>query len=581
MSHPLSRREKGGLLALLALALLLRLLLAWAPFTYLASRGSLVDDAFYSFSIARNLAAGRGPTADGIHPTSGFQPLYTFLLVPFYLLFPQDPVLPIHLALCLLAIAGAATGLFIFRIARRTAGTAPAFLALFLWTFAPYYLAQGQNGLETGLFGLALAATLDFYLHRARQNPVPRDLCILGLLLGITLLSRVDGILFAAALAIDQILASPNLPKGVARTALTAAMAMLTVVPYVAFLYFRFGVFLPESGSAVRFLSLAYGTLFVLGPRSAFFFPPEQVPLVYHLGSLRKAIQVLISEPLLFPASLPLYLASAARLFGPRALLQVFAGGCLLVLNLLWLRRRGHAERRGLLRVGTLCAALWVSVYAWGVLGQWWFGRYFFPLFLLMALASALALDRIASTRLGRMGAGRLALVAAAAHLLLFAHQVPGHFLQHRPYENVSAYMQAAQMLDGALAQESRGGAFQSGTIGYFSRHPVVNLDGVVNRDAAKALREGRMADYIREEAIEAVIDWPQWMEALLFRRSAPGTGRSLGTFTPAGPFMLLQVEPTGKRIAGAPLAGSDCEPFSTRLTQSCLTVSARRLSAP
>src|SRR5262245_47671310 len=87
------------LLGLLAAGLLLRLGLAWAPFTYLAERGPLIDDAFYSLSVARNLAAGVGPTADGVHETSGFQPLYTLLLVPLYALFRHDLILPIHLAL--------------------------------------------------------------------------------------------------------------------------------------------------------------------------------------------------------------------------------------------------------------------------------------------------------------------------------------------------------------------------------------------------------------------------------------------------------------------------------------------------
>jgi hypothetical protein len=549
MEPGLSRRARGALFALLALGFLLRLFLAWAPFSYLASRGALVDDAFYSFSIARHLAAGHGPTADGIHPTSGFQPLYTFLLVPFYFLSRDDAILPIHLALTLLSVAGAATGVFLFRIVRRSAGVSAALFSLFLWTFAPYFLSQGQNGLETGLFGLALATTLDFYLRRAREDPRRADLCLLGLLLGVTILARVDGVLFAAALAIDQLLAGRALRRTVPRVALTAAIALATVSPYLLFLWLRFGVLLPESGAAVRFLSLCYGTLFVLGPRAAYFFPPEQVPWAYYAGSLRKAVQILISEPLLFPGSLPLYLASIARLFNPRALLLVFAGGALLALNLLPLAR-SKGEARSLLRVGTIGAALWVPAYAWGVLGQWWFNRYFFPLFLLMAVASGLALARLASSPLGRIGATRLAWLAAGAHLLLFAHQAPDHFFKHRPYENVSSYLQAAQVLDGALPAGSRGGAFQSGTIGYFARHPVINLDGVVNRDAARALRVAKMADYIREEGIEAVIDWPLWLEALLIHRSPAGAGRSLGPVTPAGRFLLLRVEPAGNRVA-------------------------------
>ena len=130
---------------LLAAGLLLRLAIACAPFSYLASRGPLLDDAFYSFSIARNLAAGHGPTADGIHATSGFQPLHTVLLVPFYLLFPRDPILPIHLALTLLALCGCATGWLIYRIVSRVAPRPAALFSLALWTFSPYFLFQGEN----------------------------------------------------------------------------------------------------------------------------------------------------------------------------------------------------------------------------------------------------------------------------------------------------------------------------------------------------------------------------------------------------------------------------------------------------
>ncbi|MCI0567883.1 MAG: hypothetical protein L0Z52_06795, partial [Acidobacteria bacterium] len=93
-------------------------------------------------------------------------------------------------------------------------------------------------------------------------------------------------------------------------------------------------------------------------------------------------------------------------------------------------------------------------------------------------------------------------------------------------------------------------GAFQSGTLGYFSKSQVINLDGVVNRDAARALRERRMVPYIREEGIEAVIDWPWILEALLVRRSPEGSARELGTPQRVGPFLMILVEPPGERLA-------------------------------
>ena len=40
----------------------------------------LSDDAFYYFRIATHVAAGHGPTFDGLTRTSGFHPLYVLLL---------------------------------------------------------------------------------------------------------------------------------------------------------------------------------------------------------------------------------------------------------------------------------------------------------------------------------------------------------------------------------------------------------------------------------------------------------------------------------------------------------------------
>jgi Dolichyl-phosphate-mannose-protein mannosyltransferase len=546
------------LLALLAAGLLLRLLIAWSPFSYLAHRGPLLDDAFYSFSIARNLATGHGPTADGIHATSGFQPLYTFLLVPFYHLFPHSPILPIHLALTLLALCGALTGWFLYRFVSGASGRRAGLFSLALWTFSPYFLFQGENGLETGLFGMSLAATLAFYLNAARKSPTAGRLCVLGFMLGITILARVDGILLAVALALDLLLLRRPLKEKITGVALSAAVALATLSPYLLFLWVRFGVVIPESGSAVRFLSLCYGTLFVLGPRSAFFFSPDQVPAIYYVGSLRKAVQILLGEPLLFPSSLLLYPASAARMFNPRTLLLVLGGGILLAANLFPLRSRsgaGDAPPSGLLRVGVICAAFWIPAYAFGVLGQWWFNRYLFPLFLLMAAASGPLVDLIGASfpLFRRMGPTRFALFALGLHLACFLTQVPEQFLRNKPYQNVSEYMAAARTLDLALPPGSLGGAFQSGTLGYFARHRVINLDGVVNRDATRALRDKRMADYIREEGIEAIIDWPRWLDALLIRRSPQGAGRSLGPAQPAGRFLLIRVEPPHNRVAALP----------------------------
>jgi hypothetical protein len=54
---------------------------------------------------------------------------------------------------------------------------------------------------------------------------------------------------------------------------------------------------------------------------------------------------------------------------------------------------------------------------------------------------------------------------------------------------------------------DARIGAFNAGIPAYFSRRPVVNLDGVVNRDAHEALRNCRTSEYIHEIGLEYVSD--------------------------------------------------------------------------
>src|SRR2546422_172957 len=120
---------------------------------------------------------------------------------------PADPALRRDRPLLLLLAAG-----LLLRVGSRRA----ALFSLALWTFSPYFLTQGENGLETGLFGLALAATLDYHLSKGRTLGSASNSARLGFLLGLTILSRVDGVLFAAAVGYD-LMRRPRAPGERAR----------------------------------------------------------------------------------------------------------------------------------------------------------------------------------------------------------------------------------------------------------------------------------------------------------------------------------------------------------------------------
>lgn len=53
-----------------------------------------VDDSFYYFNIASNLAAGRFSTFDGgVTRTNGYHPLWMLFITPFYWIFDKEAAL--------------------------------------------------------------------------------------------------------------------------------------------------------------------------------------------------------------------------------------------------------------------------------------------------------------------------------------------------------------------------------------------------------------------------------------------------------------------------------------------------------
>ena len=113
----MSKRSQGAVILLvIAVSLVFHTVIAYQDIEVLARNGFLYDDSFYAFNIARNIADGNGMTFDGIHPTTGFQPLYVFILVPVYFFSGDNMILPIYIALTFLAICSCLTTYFIYRI---------------------------------------------------------------------------------------------------------------------------------------------------------------------------------------------------------------------------------------------------------------------------------------------------------------------------------------------------------------------------------------------------------------------------------------------------------------------------------
>ncbi len=138
---------------------------------------------------------------------------------------------------------------------------------------------------------------------------------------------------------------------------------------------------------------------------------------------------------------------------------------------------------------------------------------HYVPAYLVMALlvpftcmAVIYVIHRFVAPRSNRM-AKTLSVAVIGASVIFtgftpfqYVDQISRHS-QHREWE-ITSYL-GTQVMNRVLPEDSLIGSWDAGVIGYFSRFPVVNLDGLVNSyDYMRAISEGREAELYQQFGI-------------------------------------------------------------------------------
>ncbi len=493
---------------------------AWQDFSTLARNGYLYDDSFYAFQIARNIAEGDGMTFDGVHPTTGFQPLYVFLLVPVFMITGGDPALPIHIALSLLAVFTGMTAYLLYKIAKRYVGFSASLAAAMIWAFSPIVTRQTANGLETAIASFMIVASVWYYLERIRgeDDPQASRFFALGLLLGLCILSRIDGAFLALVVVPDYFLvlrrrgASSRI---LARMALVPAGVVIFYGPWFLFNIIESGSIIQDSGRATRFLSMAYASYFGFGEESLAFCGPDISFIWVHFEHAVSSLKVIPPVQVLF--------RSAERLdsmLGTGAAFRIISNiaGFLLLIGagiavFIW-RRDEERSRRGEVNFLLIYSGLLMLSYSIYIFGSFFFLRYFFPVYLIACIYFAFFLqDGFDWLRARSVTVRRAAVAASAVYLFLFSFFSYSQAFRSHP---VYPYYDIAQWIEANTEEGEILGVFQCGTIGYLCNRQVINLDGKVNRDAFFALESGNLGEYLRDEGIDVVIDHAKIIELFL-----------------------------------------------------------------
>jgi hypothetical protein len=158
---------------------------------------------------------------------------------------------------------------------------------------------------------------------------------------------------------------------------------------------------------------------------------------------------------------------------------------------------------------------------------HWYYSRYLIPAVLLTLLFGVSALHGTLLPLWRRGGGARAGVLAGI--LLLIGGQIaitPGSTLARVRWSGaeLGGFLRGWRSLEDRIDASATLGAFQAGTFSWFGERDVVNLDGKMNPDAARALANQELAEYIESRKIDYILDWPWILRSLCTRHLRPGS---------------------------------------------------------
>lgn len=451
---------------------------------------SLPDDAFYYFTIARNIAQGYGVTFDRLFPTNGFHPLWMLLITPWFIFFKGDTA--INIALLLSATLDVISAVMIYRVVMRITGReAPAVFSAMIYFLNPTVWMFSINGLETSVNMAVVALLVDRFTSIQEETVYKvKNYVLLGILFGLVELGRTDNIFLIISCGI-VLLTWGHIPfkKRLLGTSISAAISVIVTMPWFLWNYITFGEFIQTSGTILPYLEhvIYFKQAFVSG--WTFTTLLHEIWLLYQgimwtgiwagFGNIFNSIEGSILPVALFLGLLifPVFSRSDTRKWTVRALRKV-----IFLFPYVILLFGYHQGIRWVYREWYTIPITWTIVVILGV-----------------SYASFLQSFSISKYSLKK--ANGLIFTIIIFIMLLRSINV----WKVGIYSFQGGFLNILKMVDD-LPEGSRVGISDSGFLGYRSKQTIVNLDGVVNNKASNALMQGKLLSYVLNNNISYVV---------------------------------------------------------------------------
>ncbi|MDQ3022149.1 MAG: glycosyltransferase family 39 protein [Bacteroidota bacterium] len=476
--------KSNVIILFLVLNLIFKIIFIAGPFEHFDA-AAFPDDTYISLYLAKNIADGNGPLYTTGY-TNGFQPMYVFLCVPFYLIFDEDKIKPVYAALIMLMIFDCLSLIMILNIVNLfTQNKYSLTISALFWITSPYIVLTSMNGLETIISFFFIVSSF-YYFFKKRNNFINekgyKNLIILGILCGLAVFSRIDNGILALVILLfiitDRIKNKNDYRQIVKSGLIYSCFVILTILPWLIYSFVYTGEIIQSSGEAVRYQNWSLKNYFQV-------FSGEQVELIVY------GFRIALIK------NLPLIL------------------GCVTcVIILLYKKKKVNfsflkGKLVDLLPLILFCALLFCS-YVFYVYGMWFFKRYFFPFVFLFIMLLSLLTDSALKSFENSSSRKKFMIIISA--MLLIINFTRYDFIElyiNKNNKTDLGYRAIGEWVSKNFKAGTIIGAMQSGAIAYFSDSiKVINLDGVVNKDALISIKNKDLMGYVKKMNIDYIVGW-------------------------------------------------------------------------
>lgn len=441
-------------------------------FPYLADK-PIHEDGFYMLTVAHNFADGKGLCYNNGLKTTGIQPLVILFYAAIFkvvTIFTDDRVEQLRLIILfsgsLIFILSIIIHKILLKIYSNINYKILKFVSVVFVLFNFDFFINFTNGLETGFYILMIALSVLISLHYLESSKNFLYDIALGLIFGLTILTRIDFVLplivYLVLLLFYKSIATINFIR-----ILLLFVSIFSV--WLFYIYEITGTFFQSSASAQTSLLGAF--------------------------NYRERIYewlVAIAELL----TLNVYFGNKENF------LFIVAGAISIILIYLVIKKNLNSKLNNNIKYWAFAFLSLIVVYPVLSSAPYFYYRYLIPfsLFGVLFIPAVIDCDKIIVNFVRKK-------ISLIAFLFMLSFFLQAFLYFHNRRLGVSMSLRAGYILKNFPGQKV--GCFQSGVAGYFNQN-VYNLDGKIDHEALRYNAKGEILDYIDKKNINVLIEWKE-----------------------------------------------------------------------